>query len=117
MRSNEMHAMNRRNKKSALLGIAAGLALSLCPASHAQEKDKASAKKIAIRAGRLIDGKSETPILNAMILIEGDKILSVTPAGTAPAGYELIDLSKSTVLPGSPDFSTLLLLKGADTSS
>src|ERR1700676_1044068 len=117
MRSNEMHVMNRRNKKSALLGIAAGLALSLCPASHAQEKDKASAKKIAIRAGRLIDGKSETPILNAMILIEGDKILSVTPAGTAPAGYELIDLSKATVLPGFADVHTHVLFNGDITAA
>src|ERR1700676_1498676 len=117
MRSNEMHAMNRRNKKSALLGIAAGLALSLCPASHAQEKDKASAKKIAIRAGRLIDGKSETPILNAVILIEGDKIISVTPGGTAAAGVEVIDLSKATVLPGFADVHTHVLFNGDITAA
>jgi len=56
-------------------------------------------KQIAVRAGRLIDGKSDKPIENALILIEGDKIVSVTSGGAAPAGVEVIDLSKATVLP------------------
>src|SRR5438309_8505621 len=56
--------------------------------------------RTAIRAGRLIDGKSDKPIENALILIEGDKIASATPGGGAPAGAEVIDLSKTTVLPG-----------------
>jgi imidazolonepropionase-like amidohydrolase len=116
-RSDEMHAMNRRNKKNALLGIAAGLALSLCPASNAQEKEKTVAKKTAIRAGRLIDGKSDAPILNAVILIEGDKITSVIAGGTPPAGYELIDLSKATVLPGFADVHTHVLLNGDITAA
>jgi hypothetical protein len=45
-------------------------------------------------------GRSEKPIENALILIEGDKIVSVTLAGNAPSGAKLIDLSKFTVLPG-----------------
>src|ERR1700736_6374221 len=77
---------------------------------HAEEKSKAAPKKLAIRAGRLIDGKSETQIANALILIEGDQIVSVTPGGNAPAGVELIDLSKATVLPGLIDTHTPVLL-------
>src|SRR5580658_461469 len=109
--------MTRRNKLAMLRAVAVGLMFSICPASPAQEKDKAPAKKIAIRAGRLIDGKSDTPILNALIVIEGDKIVSVTPGGTPPAGVELIDLSKATVLPGFADVHTHVLLNGDITAA
>jgi len=79
---------------------------------HARQSSPPVPKRIAIRAGRLIDGKSEAPIANALILIEGDKIVSVTPGGSAPAGVELIDLSKATVLPGLVDAHTHVLLQG-----
>jgi imidazolonepropionase-like amidohydrolase len=84
--------------------------------SFAQERPASTPKKIAIRAGRLIDGKSDTPILNALIVIEGDKIVSVSAGGTPPAGAELIDLSKATVLPGFADVHTHVLLQGDITS-
>src|SRR5579862_5984656 len=90
---------------AALLGV-------LCSGSIAQEKPKEAPKRIAIRAGRLIDGKSDTAIANAVILIEGDRITSVSAGGTAPSGYETIDLSKATVLPGFIDVHTHVLLNG-----
>ena len=82
----------------------------------AQEKSSAAPHRIAIRAGRLIDGKSDVPIANALILVENDKIASVTPGGPAPAGVEVIDLSKATVLPGFIDAHTHVLLQGDITS-
>jgi imidazolonepropionase-like amidohydrolase len=109
--------MTRRIKLTALVGTAGALMLPVCPASPAQEKSKAPAKEIAIRAGRLIDGKSETPILNALILVQGDHIVSVTPGGTPPAGDEIIDLSKATVLPGFADVHTHVLLNGDITAA
>ena len=77
-----------------------------------QEKPKEPPKKVAVRAGRLIDSNGDAPIANALILIEGDQIVSVTAGGSAPAGVELIDLSKATVLPGLVDAHTHLLLNG-----
>jgi imidazolonepropionase-like amidohydrolase len=72
--------------------------------------------RIAIRAGKLIDGKSEKPVENALILIEGDKVASVTLGGSPPAGAEVIDLSKAMVLPGLMDVHTHVLLQGDITS-
>jgi imidazolonepropionase-like amidohydrolase len=75
-------------------------------------KKEAPPKRIAIRAGRLIDGKSDSAIQNAVILIEDDKIVSVTTGGTVPSGVETIDLSKATVMPGFADVHTHVVLNG-----
>jgi len=105
--------------RSARLAVVAILAFPTAqPGIHAQTLPKKDApKRIAIRAGRLIDGKAETPTTNVLILIEDDHIVSVTPGGTAPAGVELIDLSKSTVLPGFIDAHTHVLLNGDITAA
>jgi adenine deaminase len=109
--------MTRRISAFVLVGVALGAGISILAAAQTLSgqgpvaKD-APAKKIAIRAGRLIDGKSDTPTANALILIEGDKIVSVTPGGAAPAGVEVMDLSKATVMSGFVDAHTHLLLNG-----
>ena len=72
--------------------------------------------RIAIRAGRLIDARSEKPLENPLIQVEGDKIVSVTAGGSAPTGVEVIDLGSATVLPGFIDVHTHLLLQGDVTS-
>jgi imidazolonepropionase-like amidohydrolase len=74
-------------------------------------------RRIAVRAGKLIDGKGDRPVANAVILIEGDKIVSVTAGGSAPAGVEVMDLSKATVLPGLMDTHTHVLLQGDITAA
>jgi imidazolonepropionase-like amidohydrolase len=102
--------------KKWMLGLLCSLlALSFSPSLTNGQASQTAAdqpKKIAIRAGRLIDGKSDKPIENAVIVVEGDKILSVTPGGAIPQGAEVIDLSKSTVLPGFVDAHTHVLLNG-----
>lgn len=67
-----------------------------------------------IRAGTLIDGKSDKPRANQVIVIRGNRIESVSDASSAkiPAGATEIDLSKQTVLPGLIDSHTHIFLQG-----
>src|SRR5215813_5934358 len=97
---------------SLLFAALAALVPAQAQAPAAAAQNAAPAKRMAIRAGHLIDGKSSKPLDNVLILIDGDNIVSVTPGGSAPAGVETIDLSKSTVLPGLIDLHTHVLLNG-----
>jgi imidazolonepropionase-like amidohydrolase len=69
-----------------------------------------------IRAGVLIDGKSDQPRRDQVIVIRGNRIESVSDAASAkiPAGANTIDLSHSTVLPGLIDSHTHIFLQGED---
>ena len=55
-----------------------------------------------IHAGQLFDGKSDRLLNDQVIVIQGDRIAEVGPAGSVkiPAGAEEIDLRTATVLPG-----------------
>jgi imidazolonepropionase-like amidohydrolase len=59
-------------------------------------------KVIVIHAGQLFGGNSDGLLSNQVIVIEGDLITDVGPAGSVkiPAGAQEIDLGKATVLPG-----------------
>jgi imidazolonepropionase-like amidohydrolase len=54
----------------------------------------------AIRAGRLLDPEAGRILTNQIILIEGTRIRDVGPNVAIPAGAQVIDLSRMTVLPG-----------------
>ena len=79
-----------------------------------QEPTKEKPKVIAIKAGRLIDGISNSVINNAFIIIEGDKIIAVGSDVKVPAGAEVIDLKNSTVMPGLIDCHTHVTSQPAD---
>jgi imidazolonepropionase-like amidohydrolase len=88
------------------------VALSLC--AFAQEKSSTDAVTV-IRAGTLLDGKSDTARHNQVIVIKGNRIESVGDANAQiPAGTTVIDLSKATVLPGLIDSHTHIFLQGED---
>ncbi len=58
----------------------------------------------AIRAGKVVDAGGKV-ITNAVILIDGDRITSIGTAAP-PAGAEVIDLSRFTLIPGLIDLHT-----------
>ena len=58
----------------------------------------------AIRAGAVIDPAGKA-IANAVILIDGDRITSISTAAP-PAGVEVIDLRRFTLIPGLIDLHT-----------
>ena len=57
----------------------------------------------AIRAGRLLDPESGRMLTNQVILIEGNKFREIGPNVAIPAGAQVIDLSRMTVMPGLVD--------------
>jgi len=67
-----------------------------------------------IKAGSLIDGRSDTPRANQIIVIRGNRIESVGSGTAIPAGAKVIDLSGMTVLPGLIDSHTHIFLQGED---
>lgn len=55
-------------------------------------------KTVVLKAARLFDGTSETVTRDAVVVIQGNRIMSV--GGPIPAGAQVIDLGDSTLLPG-----------------
>ncbi len=93
------------------------LILAVCVSAFAQESAPSSPQSVTvIRAGVLIDGKSNTPRHDQLIIIRGNRIESVNDSAGAKllAGVTVIDLSKATVLPGLIDCHTHIFLQGED---
>src|SRR5215470_17049867 len=94
------------NKRLILPVICLCLTLSITLADAQTGEPKQPPKRVAIKAGRLIDTRTGAVIDNAFILIEDDKITAVGPDVKVPAGAEVIDLKEKTVLPGLIDCHT-----------
>jgi imidazolonepropionase-like amidohydrolase len=63
---------------------------------------------IAVKAGRLFDSRNGRMLTRQVVLISGDRITEVGPEGQVriPAGVQVVDLSRATVLPGMIDAHT-----------
>ncbi len=85
--------------------------------SVAAQSNNSSADAVTvIRAGTLIDGKSDKPRHNQIIVVRGNQIESVGDAAGAkiPTDAKVIDLSQATVLPGLIDAHTHIFLQGEE---
>ena len=78
--------------------------------------DSSGGAVTVIKAGTLIDGAGNTPRSNQIIIIRGNKIVSVGDAGSSsiPQGARVIDLSRATVLPGLIESHTHIFLQGEE---
>jgi imidazolonepropionase-like amidohydrolase len=73
-------------------------------------------ERVAIRAGRMFDGKSGDLKSQQVILIEGTRIVQVGSASDVhiPPGTAVLDLTNATVLPGLIDGHTHIFASGPD---
>src|SRR3954454_1971798 len=67
-----------------------------------------------IKTSSLIDGRSDAPKENQVIVIRGNRIESVATATAIPDGARVIDLTGMTVMPGLIDSHTHIFLQGED---
>jgi imidazolonepropionase-like amidohydrolase len=92
--------------------------LGWCTALVAQAPRSSGAPQVLVKAGRLIDGRGDTPRAGVGILIDGDRIKAVGPLAQVQGQAKdarVIDLAQMTVLPGFIDTHTHLLLQGDPT--
>jgi imidazolonepropionase-like amidohydrolase len=98
------------------LGVFGLCSVPLCLAQEAPPASgtSAAAHSVVIRARAFIDGTSAQPRANQEILIRGDRIVAVYPAGARPPppGAQVLDLGGATVLPGLIDCHTHIFLQG-----
>src|SRR5271168_1204761 len=95
-------------KDFVLVGVAS-LCVMVASSSVNSQVARRNGQRVAIRAARLIDGKSETVLKNAIVLVEGEKITAVGSQLTIPGDAQVIDLGDATLLPGLIDAHTHLL--------
>ena len=70
-----------------------------------------------IHAGRLIDGKADSPHESVTVVVEGDQFVAVVDGYSEPGPEDtLIDLRDSTVMPGLMDMHTHLTSELSDKS-
>jgi imidazolonepropionase-like amidohydrolase len=88
-------------------GVAAAVVLGTVSAGLVGQAP-ASPKVIVVKAARLVDGQGGPPIENAVVIIEDDRVARVGAGLPTPAGAEVIDLGRATLLPGLIDCHTHL---------
>jgi imidazolonepropionase-like amidohydrolase len=83
---------------------------ALLPGRAAQYPQPMPDRVTAIKAGKLVDPEKGTTEINQIILVRGKTIEAVGPQVQIPPDAKIIDLSKSTVLPGLFDAHTHLCM-------
>src|SRR5438128_9841969 len=82
------------------------LVIFLCLGIAVQAADQL----IVLKAARLFDGKSNALVQNAVVIVQGDKIVEAGSNLPIPSGAQVIDLGDATLSPGFMDAHTHLTL-------
>ena len=98
-------------KRRSAVWLMGASVLMLAACLNAQENGAKPPQQVAIRAARLIDGKSDAVMSNGVVLVEGEKITDVGSGIAIPSDAKVIDLGDATLLPGLIDVHTHLLLE------
>src|SRR5436305_5087698 len=69
---------------------------------------QAADQLIVLKAARLFDGKSNALVRNAVVIVQGDKIVDAANNLPIPSGAQVIDLGDATLCPGFMDAHTHL---------
>ncbi|MBI2221961.1 MAG: amidohydrolase family protein [Acidobacteria bacterium] len=86
-----------------VLSLRVAAAALLAAALVVPVRGAGEARRVLIKAGRLVDARAGAVRTNQAVLVEGDRVREVGPADALAAkaeGAEVIDLSGMTVLPG-----------------
>ena len=67
---------------------------------------------IVLKAARLIDGKGDSVMAPAIVIVRGNRIEQLGPTAAIPKDARVIDLGDATLLPGLIDAHTHILLQG-----
>jgi len=98
--------MRQRARASVVLWATVAVVFGTVNGWTQQSSTGSNQKVTAVRAGVLIDPRSGTVSRNQIIVVTGSKITAVGPDVPIPPAAEIIDLSKSYVLPGLMDAHT-----------
>lgn len=71
-----------------------------------------SAERVLLSHAQVIDGLGGPPLADGAVLLEGDTIRWVGPAGQAPAAATVVDLGGRTLCPGFVDCHVHFILPG-----
>jgi imidazolonepropionase-like amidohydrolase len=82
--------------------LAAAVSPALVPTLLPSEEaaGPSAAAPIAVLCGQLIDGVRDSPMREAAVVIEGEKIAAVGPRTLVPQDARVIDLGSATCMPG-----------------
>jgi imidazolonepropionase-like amidohydrolase len=102
----------KQSVRARQLAICLG-SIALCVSRLCAAEEPATVTTV-VRAQALVDGTSAQVRRNQDIVVRGNRIVEVTPAGSHPPaqGVQLIDLGNATVLPGLIDTHTHIFLQG-----